>query len=93
MDNVKKNPYKDVKQAKSVIRTMNRLGWPDTKGGITRLYDTLPDMQKEILLIGRFILKFKGWVFEMPTTADVIEVLNDGGSARRYLLFVEDEEG
>ena len=88
-----KYSYNQVKRAKFAIKENTKNGWPDTKEKIVVLSETMTPLQKQILLIGRFILKYRGWVFEMPSTAKVMSVLENGGPDRVELLFVEDEEG
>ena len=90
---MKGNTYNQVKQAKYAIKQIGKEGYCATKEEIAALADTLPPLQKEILLIGRFILKYRGWVFEMPSTAKILSVLESGGPERTEILFVEDEEG
>lgn len=85
--------YVEVRKAKSNLKHHNRVGWPDSQEGICRLYEGMTEMERNVVLCGRFIRNWRGWVFNIPSTQVVLNALESGRFPRYEPLFVVDEEG
>lgn len=86
--------YLRARKAKGAIKAKNTLGWPDTKEGIIRLFEELPEDEKLVLLLGRFVRMWDGkWRFSFPQTKRVVEAIEGLLPKRKELMFREDTEG
>lgn len=88
-----KSIYLRVKAAKKSIHGMNRLGWPDTEDGIRRLVLEMGEFQQAVIYSGRFIKRWDGWHFNLPSTDYVIQVMEGLLPLGEEIRFCEDMEG
>lgn len=85
--------YERIKKAKTYIKNCNRVGWPDTEEGISKLCEEMGEMEQKIFRIGRFVRNWRGWVFQMPSTNLILDAVENNRELRKDILFVTDEEG
>lgn len=85
--------YQRAKLAKKNLKSIDRLGWPDTEDGIKRLFAEMPTDEQTVCLTGRFVKRWNGWKFMFPPTSLVCDALEGKIPQEKELLFVEDEEG
>lgn len=84
------NFYARAKKAKNAVKAKDMLGWPYTKEGINRLFEELPEDEKMVLLLGRFVRMWNGkWQFSFPQTKRVVEAIEGLLPKRKELIFME----